>query len=467
MQRHFLEKYSIRNVIFCTFIKLNERTMELMLSNAGTRQNAKTFRIISISGFLFFASFGAIDYFLLPDNYVTAWAIRFLILGISFAIPYILSYYSWFAKYIKTTSIALMAIAQICLFAIIFISNKQETAYYDYSYGLSLIILWSAFIFRIKTKILIVCSAATIILFNYLAIYHQSSLSNGIHSIEFAHFLNINMILITSNVLSITGNSLLGRFSRKVQKEKQLLNEALTKAKEGEQIKTNFLNTMSHEIRTPLNGIIGFSNILISEPQNSDVKEFAETINRQAYQLLNVLTSMLEFSELNTEKDLGEKSKTSIEHLIKFLKKRFNAIQENLGKNNISFIVDIDASYHSMFIWTYLDRLQYILLAIIENAVKFSEKGKIKLNMRMINNTDIIFSISDEGIGIENNRDSEIFSNFSQLDASHNRKYDGIGMGLSISRRIITLMGGEIWYQMNKDRGTTFYISVPKVLKRI
>jgi signal transduction histidine kinase len=441
--------------------------METVLSNTDPAKKAKTFRIVGISGFLFFASFGATDYLLLPDNYLNAWIIRFGVLGIFFAIPLLLSFQKWFIKHVDNTALALLIIAQACLFLIILMSTKNEIAYYDYSYGLTLIILWAAFIFRIKTKTLLFFSIASLIGYNFIAIGHQVALSNGTNSDAFAHFINTNLILISTYALAVTGSYLLYLYEKRIEQENLLNKEALEKAKQGEQIKTNFLNTMSHEIRTPLNGIIGFSNILISEPDSVDVKESAETINRQAYQLLNVLTSMLEFSELNTEKDLGERSKISIKQLIVFLKKRFAAMQENSNKTHLVFKIDFDEQFRSQYLYTYVDRLQFVLLAILDNAIKFSESGTITMNMRLINDANVIFSISDEGIGLKDGYDQEVFSEFSQLDAAHNRKYEGIGMGLSISRRIINLMGGEIWYKLNKDKGTSFFVSVPKILRRI
>lgn len=429
--------------------------------------NQNTFRIGLGSGFLLYYFYGILDYFLMPVHYHIAWIIRFAFLGPILTVPFILSYRKWYQIYIDKTINVLIYISQLGIFLMIFTAIPVEKAYEDYYVGLILVILWAAFIFRMASNALFILVLFTIIVYNIYMIFYQKLLSFGKSSDQFAIFINNDTFLIASGFIAIAGSILIRNYQKKITEEKTRLNHALQKAKESDQIKTSFLNTMSHEIRTPLNGIIGFSSILINEPEIDGKSEMAEAINRQGYQLLNVLTSILEFSELQSKDDLGTQELISISDHKQYLEKTFTHLQNKLEKYSNSFILDIDHKCDLQFIYIFRNKFHSVLSAIIENAIKFSEKGPIKVGIEIVNGSNVVWYIKDEGIGITNEQDYDIFNNFSQMESGHNRKFGGIGMGLSISKRIINLMEGDIWYERNKKIGTTFYISLPNSYRKV
>jgi signal transduction histidine kinase len=340
---------------------------------------------------------------------------------------------------------------------------ESERAYHEYFVGLTLVIFVAAFIFRVRLMALLWLTIFTVIVYNIHCIYNLDLLNSNIHSSNFALFFSSNTYLLSSSILAIFGKYLIEIYREKIENEKIVLQNALLRAKESDKIKSSFLHTMSHEIRTPLNSIIGFSDVLLEEPDILEKHHLIKGINRQGYHLLDILTSMLEYSELQTKDDLGVKRKFPVAYMIKKAQNTFLLHQKKLDKFNIEFVSKIDNKHHELQVYTYADKLLSVLDEIVGNAVKFSESGQVILMMKIENGKDIVLSLSDDGIGIENGLEHSIFQDFSQLETEHNRSYGGIGIGLSICNKIISLMDGRLWYEKKAGNGTTFHISLKNV----
>ncbi len=242
----------------------------------------------------------------------------------------------------------------------------------------------------------------------------------------------------------------------------RLLKEEKEKIEELNQLKSNFLFNISHEIRTPLNSILGFSDLLISELQQTqlnDLREFAESIKRGGMRLLNLMDNIIEISLIESSKSEFNYEEVKINFILESIVESFRstALEKNLY---------IKKDYQSDFLTTTdVRRLSLVIRNILDNAFKFTEKGgvtiKTYLNTKDSKNIQGIIEISDTGIGISPKFMSKLFEPFSQESTGLDRDYEGIGLGLNLSKRLIELLGGKIEIESESEKGTTVRIILP------
>lgn len=224
--------------------------------------------------------------------------------------------------------------------------------------------------------------------------------------------------------------------------------------------KSQFLANMSHEFRTPLNGIIGFSDLL-SETMLDDLQNnFLYEIKNASVSLLHIVDEILDFSKIEAGKmeleDIPFNLKNLVSEVVSLVSPQ--AISKGL---NISSYVDNDID--NILISDPI-RLKQVLNNLTANAVKFTEKGKVEvsvLKLEDFNNSIMLkFIVSDTGIGISQESQKKLFQMFTQADSSTTRKYGGTGLGLSIAKRIIDLLGGEIWIESKEGIGSDFIFTI-------
>ena len=251
---------------------------------------------------------------------------------------------------------------------------------------------------------------------------------------------------------------------RRKQAEMQVMNKALKSAKESAEAATRskslFLANMSHEIRTPMNGIIGMTDILKHTYLNNKQKEYLSIINLSANNLLTIINDILDFSKIEAGQieletinfDLREQIDEIVQLLALKTKEKKLKLLSNIA-DDIPKIINGDTV-----------RLKQIIINLVNNAIKFTEKGSIKIESKLqeenLKNITILFKIIDTGIGISDEGKKKLFKSFSQTDSSTTRKYGGTGLGLTISKKLSELMGGEIGVESEVNKGSIFWFTV-------
>jgi len=228
------------------------------------------------------------------------------------------------------------------------------------------------------------------------------------------------------------------------------------KAEESDNLKTAFLNNISHEIRTPLNGIVGFSELITSNNISQEQKNsYNDIIRSSCNQLLSVISNVLELSKIQTGQIKPNISKVSINQSIDIIAKTNSLAAEEKGLK-----IFIKLPVEETIVLTDEPKLHHILSNLVSNAIKFTETGQIEIGYKY-HNSSILFFVKDTGIGISKANSSKVFQSFSQVDNSLTREYSGSGIGLSISKAYIELLGGKIWFESEVGKGTTFYFTLP------
>ncbi len=241
-----------------------------------------------------------------------------------------------------------------------------------------------------------------------------------------------------------------------------LLEKKGKEIKEEAEAKSQFLSTMSHEIRTPLNGILGFTKLLKEMDTTEDQKEFISLIESSSNNLISIVNDVLDLSKMNAEKMEIESIPF---HLFETIDLTVASFAQMADQKDIEFGVLVDPTL-SPYVIGDPTKLSQILTNLIGNAIKFTDAyGKINLFVEGVSSdkdhTGLKFSVSDNGIGLSEAQQKTIFEAYGQATAGTSRKYGGTGLGLTISRKMVQLMGGELEVQSKENEGTTFFFTLP------
>ncbi|WP_462318472.1 ATP-binding protein [Marinilabilia sp.] len=235
---------------------------------------------------------------------------------------------------------------------------------------------------------------------------------------------------------------------------------AKEKAEESDRLKSAFLANMSHEIRTPMNGILGFSDLL-KDPDlsNQEKAEFVSMIRKSGNRLLGIINDLINISKIESGQMQVKFEETNINSQLNFLQGFFEGEGKNKGIeiSHTRPLPDDEA-----VVITDKEKLYAILTNLIKNAIKFTDEGSVRFGY-IKKKDNFEFYVSDTGIGISKENQQKVLERFIQVDSGFASGYEGAGLGLSISKAYIELLGGEIWLESELGEGTIFYFSIPLV----
>ncbi len=238
------------------------------------------------------------------------------------------------------------------------------------------------------------------------------------------------------------------------------LEQANLKAKEAAHAKSMFLANMSHEIRTPMNAIIGMAYLALKTDLTPRQKEYISEVHHAGQLLLGIINDILDFSKVEAGKMELARSRFILEDVIS---DSLSLLRQRAYEKDIELLLSINhpnlLGKNGVMFGDSL-RLNQILTNLLSNAVKFTHQGYVKLIVELIEykkeSVLLRFNISDTGIGMSNDQIAQLFHEFTQVDGSTTRKYGGTGLGLTISKKFIELMGGKIWVESSEGKGSSF-----------
>ena len=245
-----------------------------------------------------------------------------------------------------------------------------------------------------------------------------------------------------------------------VQQRTAELSVAKVKAEEATEMKSMFLANMSHEIRTPMNAIIGLSHLALKTPLNAKQRDYVSKVHNAGTSLLAIINDILDFSKIEAGKLDLETTDFKMDEVISSVT---TLTAQKAHEKGLEFLAHVAPGIPECLLGDPL-RLGQILTNFVNNAVKFTERGEIRLEIELIERTgdkvQLKFSVRDSGIGMTKEQSAKLFQPFTQADMSTTRKHGGTGLGLTICRRLVELMGGRIWLESEPGVGSTFYFTV-------
>jgi PAS domain S-box-containing protein len=238
------------------------------------------------------------------------------------------------------------------------------------------------------------------------------------------------------------------------------LRKAIHKANESSEAKSKFLSNMSHELRTPLNGIIGTANLMQSDALGEEAKQQLDILKFSSEHMLNLINEILDYSKLEDKKTVAEQMSFNLKRTVQ---KGAAAFVPQFNNKQVLFQIEIDEALDTT-VTTDVTRLMQVLNNLLSNALKFTKQGKVTLSLKVVKTlsakVEVLFSVTDTGIGIAKEMQESVFERFSQADTKTTRKFGGTGLGLTICKMLVELLGGQLQVNSEIDKGSNFYFTL-------
>jgi signal transduction histidine kinase/ActR/RegA family two-component response regulator len=254
------------------------------------------------------------------------------------------------------------------------------------------------------------------------------------------------------------------KINRDLEKSLEQLKKEKQKAEENDRLKSVFLAEMSHEIRTPMNAILGFSNLLLKNSlSGKNRSEFIRLIIDNGNSLLNLINDIIDVSKIEAEQLKINLVRCNLTELLQDLYLYYDDLIVRSSRFKLGIELKIPSSHkdRNVYIFTDPHRLRQILVNLINNALKFTYEGKIEFGFKINSDNITEFFVKDTGPGIADDKINSIFDRFEQADDPYTKNNTGSGLGLSISKQLVELLGGNIWVKSSEGKGSTFYFNIP------
>lgn len=240
------------------------------------------------------------------------------------------------------------------------------------------------------------------------------------------------------------------------------LNRAKDRAEESDRLKTSFLSNMSHDLRTPMNAIIGYSELLnIGHLSPSNRREYTKIIKSKGLQLLTLIDDLIEVAKFETGNIQINKIEFDLNNLLSEVYNYFMDKKIQLGKEHIQLVLKRPDEPSIQSIYSDSGRIYQVLSNLISNALKYTLKGFVEFGYELEDNERLLFYVKDSGVGMSKEKQKYIFNRFKYIEKSNAMKFMGSGLGLTISKGILELLGGKIWVESEENKGATFYFTIP------
>jgi len=267
----------------------------------------------------------------------------------------------------------------------------------------------------------------------------------------------------------LTGVLLFALVKREMKKRNAIeeqLKTAKEKAEESEMLKTAFLHNISHEIRTPMNAIIGFSELIIEPSLTTEQKKsFSAYIKRGIANLLDTIEDIIIVSRIQVGQVNLEETSEDIVLLMNELRAYYQ-VQLNSQKKGemLKLTFNSKLAPEDSFIFADFRNIRQVMNKLLSNAIKFTDAGSVEYSCEKSGSSELLFMVKDTGIGIPGTKKDIVFNTFRKAEETDSkRKSDGSGLGLSISKGLVELMNGRIWFESEEQKGCTFYFTIPYV----
>lgn len=248
--------------------------------------------------------------------------------------------------------------------------------------------------------------------------------------------------------------------TRQKSYEQELI-RAQKEAESSHRMKNNFLTSITHELRTPLNAIIGFARILDQKNELPDNHRFSHYIESSGLELLGLIDNLLEYARIENNETTSVHNPVKLEEFFRDLAPVVRGDLKKFNKENLELIAQWEVDPMLPEIYSNRNVLQNIFINLLDNAIKFTRQGYIRYGCRPYGIRNYLFFVEDSGIGIPVNCKDLIFEKFTQLDQSLSREFGGTGLGLTVTRKFVDLLGGDIWVMSEEGKGSSFFFTIP------
>ena len=257
-------------------------------------------------------------------------------------------------------------------------------------------------------------------------------------------------------------NELHNKKNEDILNQNEQIKRELIRVQQSERLKMTFLSNMSHEIRTPMNAIMGFSELLeINDFDEDDTDPFVDQIISNSEILLKIVDDIIDFAKIEAGEFTPSIAPCRIDQMLFELEETFSTRLNSLQREKPRLSLKLPGFVHDLTLNTDGIRLKQVVNNLLDNALKFTARGSVEFGVDRIEENNIYFYVRDTGIGISEENKAFIFERFRQVEETFTRKFGGVGLGLSLSKSFVELLGGKIWMESALNSGSTFWFTLP------